>query len=83
MTSWADGVMPRVKLNTDRAVSDRRSVLYARYGGFMTTADLMKELGVSRHTAEKFADGLTPYSPTGKKVYDINDVATKLEASRI
>ena len=74
--------MPRVKLNTDRAVSDRRSVLYERYGGFMTTADIMKELGVSRVTAMKFTSDLTPYSPTGKKVYDITDVATKLEASR-
>ena len=48
----------------------------------MTTADIMKELGVSRMTAMKFADGLTSYSPTGKKVYDIKDVAAKLEASK-
>lgn len=48
----------------------------------MTTADIMKELGVSRATAIKFATGLTTYSPTGKKVYDIKDVATKLEGTR-
>ncbi len=48
----------------------------------MTTADIMKELGVSRMTAMKFTDGLTSYSPTGKKVYDIKDVAAKLEASK-
>jgi len=71
-----------VKLNTDRAVSDRRSVLYERYGGFMTTANVMSELGVSRATAMKFTADLPSYSPTGKKVYDILDVAKKLEATR-
>lgn len=74
--------MPRVLLNRSREISDRQKILYERYGGFMTTADIMKELGVSRGTAVKFANGLTSYSPTGKKVYDIKDVATKLEASR-
>ena len=72
--------MPRVLLNTN--VRDRQRTLYERYGGFMTTADIMKELGVSRMTAMKFTNGLTSYSPTGKKCYDIHDVAEKLEASR-
>lgn len=74
--------MPRVLLNRSREISDRQKILYERYGGFMTTADIMKELGVSRMTAMKFTSGLTSYSPTGKKVYDIHDVAEKLEASR-
>lgn len=72
--------MPRVLLNTN--VRERQRTLYERYGGFMTTADIMKELGVSRMTAMKFTNGLTSYSPTGKKCYDIHDVAEKLEASR-
>ena len=72
--------MPRVLLNTN--IRDRKRTLYERYGGFMTIADIMKELGVSRMTAVKFTNGLTSYSPTGKKVYDIHDVATKLEESR-
>lgn len=72
--------MPRVLLNTN--IRDRQRTLYERYGGFMTTADIMKELGVSRMTAMKFTNGLTSYSPTGKKCYDIHDVAEKLEASR-
>ena len=74
--------MPRVLLNTDRAIRDRRDVLYERYGGFMTTANIMSELGVSRVTAMKFTADLPSYSPTGKKVYDIMDVARKLEAGR-
>ena len=74
--------MPRVLLNRSREISDRQKILYERYGGWMTTADIMKELGVSRNTAVKFTDGLTAYSPTGKKVYDIRDVATKLEGAR-
>ncbi len=74
--------MPRVLLNTDRAIRERRNVLYERYGGYMTTANVMKELGVSRVTAMKFTAGLPSYSPTGKKVYDIMDVARKIEAGR-
>lgn len=74
--------MPRVLLNTDRAIRERRNVLYERYGGYMTTANVMKELGVSRVTAMKFTADLPSYSPTGKKVYDIMDVARKIEAGR-
>lgn len=74
--------MPRVLLNRSREISDRQKILYERYGGFMTTADIMRELGVSRMTAMKFTNGLTSYSPTGKKCYDIRDVAAKLEATR-
>ena len=74
--------MPRVLLNTDRAIRDRRDVLYERYGGFMTTANIMSELGVSRVTAMKFTADLPSYSPTGKRVYDIHDVARKIEAGR-
>ena len=48
----------------------------------MTTANIMSELGVSRATAMKFTADLPSYSPTGKKVYDILDVAKKLEATR-
>ena len=45
--------MPRVSLNSDRAIRERQQILYDRYGGFMTTVDVMKELGVSRMTAMK------------------------------
>ena len=74
--------MPRVSINTDRAIRERRDVLYTRYGGYMTTADVMKELGVSRGTAMKFTATLPSFSPTGKKVFDISDVAKKLESVR-
>ena len=74
--------MPRVSLNSDRPIRERHQILYERYGGSMTTADMMKELGVSRKTAEKFTADLPSYSPTGKKVFDIMDVARKLELGR-
>jgi len=48
----------------------------------MTTANVMKELGVSRGTAMKFTADLPSYSPTGKKMFDITDVARKLESGR-
>jgi hypothetical protein len=75
--------MPRVSLNSDSALRDRQKILYDRYGGFMTIANLMSELGVSRNTAVKFAATLPSYSPTGKNVYDIRDVARKLESTRM
>ena len=75
--------MPKVMLNSDRKITERRKTLYERYGGFMSTANIMKELGVSRVTAKKFVSTLPAYSPTRKKVYDIQDVAAKLETGRI
>lgn len=75
--------MPRVSLGSNRAIQDRKSILYDRYGGFMTIQNVMAELGVSRNTAKKFAATLPSYSLTGKPVYDITDVALKIEATRI
>ena len=76
--------MPRVLLNRSREISDRRTLLYERYGGYMTTANIMRELGnVSRNTALKFVADLPSYSPTGKRVWDISDIARKLEGSRV
>lgn len=74
--------MPRVSLGSNRAIQDRKSILYDRYGGFMTIQNVMAELGVSRNTAKKFAATLPSYALTGKPVYDVNDVATKIEATR-
>lgn len=74
--------MPRVNLNQNKMTTDRRQLLYSRYGGFMTIQNVMAELGVSRNTAKKFAATLPSYSLTGKPVYDVNDVATKIEATR-
>lgn len=74
--------MPRVSLGSNRAIQDRKSILYDRYGGFMTIQNVMAELGVSRNTAKKFAATLPTYSLTGKPVYDIEDVAKKIEATR-
>ena len=48
----------------------------------MTIQNVMAELGVSRNTAKKFAATLPSYSLTGKPVYDINDVAMKIETTR-
>lgn len=56
--------------------------LYDRYGGYMTVADTMKELGATRPTAMKFLATLPSYSPTGKRAYRIEDVARKIVSSR-
>lgn len=73
--------MPRVNLN-NKLITERNQLLYARYGGYMTIQNIMAELGVSRNTAKKFAATLPSYSPTGKTVYDIWDVARKIESTR-
>ena len=74
--------MPRVLLNPSRAIHERQTTLYDRYGGYMTIQNIMKELGVSRNTAKKFAATLPSYSLTGKPVYDIEDVARLIESTR-
>lgn len=75
--------MPRVNLNQNKLTSDRRQLLYSRYGGYMTIQNIMSELGVSRNTAKKFAATLPSYSPTGKPVFDIADVAKKIESTKM
>lgn len=73
--------MPRVNLN-NQPTAERSQLLYSRYGGYMTIQNIMSELGVSRNTAKKFAATLPSYSPTGKTVYDIGDVAKKIESTK-
>ena len=81
---WQSGDnMPRVNLNKNAEERDREKLLYDRYGGFMTISNLMKELGVSRNTALKFASQLPSHSPTGVKRYDIRSVAKAIEATRV
>lgn len=75
--------MPRVNLNQNKLTTDRRQLLYSRYGGYMTIQNIMSELGVSRNTAKKFAATLPSYAPTGKPVFDIADVAQKIESTRM
>lgn len=75
--------MPKTNLGRDPNVKSRRDVLYGRYGGYMTVSSVMKELGVTRPTAMKFLSDLPSYAPTGRKLYDISDIAAKIEGSRI
>lgn len=49
----------------------------------MSVANIMKELGVSRNTAMKFAAQLPSHSPTGVRRYDIRSVAKLIESTRI
>ena len=80
---WQSGDnMPKVNLNKSVELRDREKVLYDRYGGFMSVANIMKELGVSRNTALKFVSRLPSHSPTGVKRYDIQTVAKAIEATR-
>ena len=74
--------MPRVFLNKPNHIRDREKLLYDRYGGFMTIAEIMKELGVSRNTAVRFAAHLPCLHPTGVRRYDIRDVAKAIESTR-
>lgn len=75
--------MPRVLLGRSREIS-RERILYERYGGYMTVSSVMTELGcASRTTAMKFLADIPAYNLTGKKLYDIADIAAKIEKSRV
>lgn len=75
--------MPKVDYNRDPRVRQRRKLLYERYGGYMTVANAMKEFGVSRPTALEYLSGLPVYSFAGRRLYDISDVAVRIEGCRI
>lgn len=75
--------MPKTNLGRDPNIKARRDILYGRYGGYMTVPSVMRELGVSRKTAMKFLNGLPAYAPTGRRMYDIADIAERIEVSRI
>ena len=74
--------MPRIR--GDPAVESRKRDLRERYGGFMTVTDILHEMGIgSRTTAAKALKGIPAYAPTGRKVYDVADIAKLIEESRI
>ena len=74
--------MPRIR--GDPAVESRKRDLRERYGGFMTMTDVLHELGIgSRTTAAKVLKGIPAYAPTGRKVYDVADIAKLIEGSRL
>ena len=73
-----------VRIGQSNKVETRRKSLYGRYGGYMTVASVMTELGcVSRPTAMKFLVDVPAYNLTGKKVYDVADIAAKIESCRV
>ena len=75
--------MPRVSVGRSREIL-REKILYERYGGYMNVASVMAELGgVSRPTAMKFLADIPSYNLTGKKLYDIADIAAKIEGCRV
>ena len=72
------------KIRGDPAVEARKKDLRERYGGFMTVTDILHEFGIgSRTTAAKMLKGVPAYAPTGKKIYDVADIATLIEGSRL
>ena len=75
--------MPKV-LRYDPETKARRAALRKEYGGFMTLADVARELGCkSRQTAAKAVAELPTYKLTGNtNRYDVGDVAALIERSR-
>lgn len=75
--------MPKL-VTHDPAVKRRKEDLRQRYGGFMTLADIGSELGCRNYrTVIKAVGSLPSYTMTGKKLYDISDVAMMIESSRV
>ena len=75
--------MPRVSLGKSQEIERREKILYERYGGYMTVASVMAELGCSRPTAMKFLSEIPSYNLTGKRMFDIKDIAVRIESCRI
>ena len=74
--------MPRVSVGRSREIL-REKILYERYGGYMTVASVMAELGCSRPTAMKFLAEIPSYNLTGKRMFDIKDIAQKIESCHV
>ena len=76
--------MPRVNIGKSPELRAREKDLRSRYGGFMNLSEVTRELGCrSRTTAEKAVKSIPHYIMTGKKMYDITDIARLIEDSRV
>ena len=75
--------MPRLRKPIPKEVEEANGELRARYGGYMTISDVMKEIGCSRPTAKKFMTGVDSFSICGKTHYQTVDFAKKIESCRI
>ena len=76
--------MPRVNIGKSPELRARETDLRSRYGGFMNLTEVCRELGCrSRTTAEKAVKAIPHYLMTGKKMYDIRDIARMIEESRV
>ena len=75
--------MPRMRCR-DPGVEERKADLRKRYGGFMSLEDIGTEIGCrSRTTVMKTVRTIPAYTMTGKKRYDVADVAALIERSRV
>ena len=75
--------MPKLTIH-DQAVKRRKEDLRRQYGGFITLTDISRELGCRNYrTVIKAVGSLPSYMMTGKKLYDIADVAMMIESSRV
>lgn len=74
--------MPRLRKPVPSGLEKRNEELRARYGGYMTIADVMQEIGCSRPTAKKYMEGVDSFSICGKVHYQTVDFAKRIEESR-
>lgn len=75
--------MPKLRSHNP-LIEARKQELRREYGGFMTLADICTEFGCkSRETAQKAVQTIPSFTMTGKKVYDVADVAKLIEGSRV
>lgn len=75
--------MPRLRKPTPQNCGDAVSELRSRYGGYMSTADVMREIGCCRKTANKFMEDVDCFMICGTKHYQTVDFAKKMEACRV
>lgn len=75
--------MPRTKIGIPWEQQELESELRKRYGGFMSRAEIGKEIGKSRPTVLKWIEGMRAYhfdKITSR--YDVRDVAKRIYESK-
>lgn len=76
--------MPKLKKFKPPAQQAREEELRKRYGGMLCVAEVARELGVVRKTAEKWLSGLTAVNVNGRPRYKVADIVEReMECSEV
>ena len=75
--------MPKVKKPLSVQGEMTAMEIKKSYGGTLTLQSVMRYMGVSRHTAERFVADMDYILVNGRKRYMATDLARKIESCRV